>query len=83
MKDPIQLTDVLALLEEATLAEPGTLEPTVPLLSMVGWDSMGMVMFIGLVQERHGLELSVADLRDCETPADFHEQITARTASEG
>ncbi|MDF1798782.1 MAG: phosphopantetheine-binding protein [Planctomycetota bacterium] len=65
MKTPPTLPTVLALLEEATLAEEGTIDPEAPLLGMEGWDSMGMVMFIALVQDHHGFELSITDLRDC------------------
>jgi len=65
MKTPPTLPTVLALLEEATLAEVGTIAAEAPLLGMEGWDSMGMVMFIALVQENFCFELSITDLRDC------------------
>ena len=71
-------TAVLAMLEEATLADAGSLAADGPLLGMEGWDSMGMVMFIHLVQERFGFELSIADLRDCETAAELSAAIHAR-----
>lgn len=62
---------VRRLLEEATQADPGTLAPSTALKEHEGWDSLGAVMFIGLVQEHLGVALSVGDLRGCETVADL------------
>ena len=62
---------VRRLLEEATQADPGTLVSSTELKEHEGWDSLGAVMFIGLVQEHLGVELSVGDLRACATVADL------------
>jgi acyl carrier protein len=71
-------TDVVALLEEAIQAEPGKLQPASTLEGLDGWDSMGMVLFMGLVQERAGIELSVYDVRGCATPAAIARLIEER-----
>ncbi len=60
---------VVELLEEATLSDPGAIDVEESLHEVEGWDSMGMVMFISLVGERFGVELTVHDLRDCSTAA--------------
>lgn len=73
-------SDVVALLEEATLSDPGALDADAELAELEGWDSMGMVMFINLVTERYGVELSVHDLRDCPTGAALARRIAERRA---
>jgi acyl carrier protein len=65
------------------LADPETFAPTTELLDMEGWDSMGMVMFISLVEESHGLKLSIADLRDCTTAQGLCDEIEARFPGQG
>jgi len=75
-------SDVVLLLEEATLSDPGVIGAGDVLADVVGWDSMGMVMFITLVTERYGVELSVHDLRDCPTGADLARRIAERRAEE-
>ena len=69
---------VLAFIEEATQAEPGSLERDSLLTALAGWDSMGMVMFMGLVLETFEVELSVFDLRECTTPAELAECVAVR-----
>lgn len=64
-------TRILDLLEEATQAPERTLTPELVLKDVEGWDSMGMVMFIGLVQQELAVELSVHDLRESATVADL------------
>jgi acyl carrier protein len=73
---------VRRLLEEATQADPGTLVPSTVLKEHEGWDSLGAVMFIGLVQEHLGVALSVGDLRACATVADL-EGCVGRLLAEG
>jgi acyl carrier protein len=66
---------ILELFEEATQAPEGTLSRDLVLKDMEGWDSMGMVMFIGLVQQYLTVELSVHDLRDSGTIAELAARI--------
>ena len=69
---------VLALIEEATQSEPGSLQRDSLLTALAGWDSMGMVMFMGLVLETFEVELSVFDLRECTTPAELAQCVSVR-----
>lgn len=71
MTDLSTRTRALALLEEATQAEENALDEQLVLQGLEGWDSMGMVMFIGLVSEQLGVDLSVHDLRESVTVADL------------
>ena len=64
---PVETRTVTELLEEATMSDPGTIAPDASLPDVEGWDSMGMVMFISLVTERYGVELSAHDIRECTT----------------
>lgn len=67
MKPTPTTNTVIELLEEATLTEAGSLLPTTDLLEVTSWDSMGIVIFIGLVQENYDITLSVADIRASPT----------------
>ena len=71
----------LELLEEATQAEAGDTPQGQVLKEMEGWDSMGMVLFIGLVTEHLGVELSVHDLRESATAADLCGRVEALSDS--
>lgn len=59
-----------SLIEEAIQALPGSVGGETQLGNLDGWDSMGLVIFIELVQERTGAVLAVHDLRACASPAD-------------
>jgi acyl carrier protein len=61
----LSLADLVALLEEATQALPGAIAADTELAGVDGWDSMGMVVFMGLVKERTGIELRVHELGAC------------------
>ena len=54
-----------AMIEEATQALPDTVTSATDLGSLDGWDSMGLVIFIDLVQTQVGIEIAVHDLRAC------------------
>jgi acyl carrier protein len=66
---PITVQDVAGLLEEAIQAPPGQVDAGTLLEGLTGWDSMGMVAFIWLLEQRTGVKLQVRDLRKCPTPA--------------
>jgi acyl carrier protein len=66
---PVTVRDVVGLLEEAIQAGPGQVKAETPLQGLAGWDSMGMVAFIWLVDQRTGVKLVLADLRKSSTPA--------------
>ena len=70
----------LELLEEATQAEAGTLTHELVLRELGGWDSMGMVMFIGLVQRQLSVKLSVHDLHESRTVADLVTLVRERSS---
>jgi acyl carrier protein len=64
----IELSNLTALIEEAVQGLPGSVGPDTDLGSLDGWDSMGLVIFIELVQTKTGVELAVHDLRACTRP---------------
>lgn len=70
-------SSILPLLEEATQAAPDSIAPQQALPDLDGWDSMGMVMFIGLVKMRRGVELSVHQLRECAVVLDLQRLVDA------
>ncbi len=80
MADALTPDEVVPLLEEATQSVPGKLSGVDALTGISGWDSMGMVMFMGLVRDRTGTELTVQELRTCETVAALSDMVAARTA---
>ncbi len=72
---------VRAMLEESTQAAAGSLESSQVLKELDGWDSLGVVMFIGLVLEQLSVELSVHELRDCARIADLEALVAARVGA--
>jgi acyl carrier protein len=73
----------MELLEEATQSPEGSLESAHALEAVDGWDSMGAVMFLGLVREHFELELSVYDLRDCATIGELTGRIERKLDGRG
>jgi acyl carrier protein len=67
--------ELQAMIEEATQALPGTVSAATELGTLDGWDSMGLVIFIELVQSKAGVEISVHDLRACARPTDVLELV--------
>ena len=48
-----------------TLMADGPLNPETPLTSLSGWDSMGMVAVLGLIDESLGASLPRGSLQKC------------------
>lgn len=65
----------MEMLEEATQADEGAISEDQELKDMEGWDSMGIVFFMGLVQEHLNVELSVHDLRETTSAGDLCARI--------
>lgn len=59
------------LLDEITEAAPGTVKGTEALRDLAGWDSLALVSFIAVVDERFGVTLSASKLQKCETVGDL------------
>jgi acyl carrier protein len=66
-KGAITVQGVVKLLEEAIQAKLGQVEAGTPLEGLGGLDSMGVVSFIRLVEQRTGVKVRVRDLRNCRT----------------
>jgi len=67
----IDLARVVSMIEEATQAIPDSVDPECTLGDLGGWDSMGLVIFIELVQNETGVQLAVHELRACATPGEL------------
>ena len=72
---------IIALLEESIQAQPGSLSPTGTLADLNGWDSMGMVTFVGEAFDRVQIELGVDDLQACVTVADLVALLSRRASA--
>jgi acyl carrier protein len=77
-KGALTAQGVASLLEECVQARPGHVQAGTLLEGLAGWDSMAMVAFVGLVEQRTGLRLRVRDLRSCATPASLAQLIHDR-----
>ncbi|MCA9323227.1 MAG: acyl carrier protein [Planctomycetes bacterium] len=67
MSDPA----LLAGLEHALEASPGTMNPNSVLEDLPGWDSLGHLATIAVIDEQTGVTVSADDLRACRTLADL------------
>jgi acyl carrier protein len=74
----MDITRVVTLVEDATQSVAGSLGPTTLLDSEV-WDSMSRVLFMSLVEDEAGVELTADDMEKCATPQDLQAAIVARS----
>lgn len=81
MLDADLKTTTRHLLEESTQHDENSLQDDLYLRDIEGWDSMGMVMFIGLVKEHLSVELSVHDLSQRSTVAELCLYVEALVGS--
>lgn len=58
---------VVELMERALQADPGSLDAATRFTEVEGWDSMGMVDFLGSLYDELGVALSIDDLLVCTT----------------
>ena len=56
------LLQIIPMLEESMQIAPGSLQNDTELASLQYWDSIGIVMFINLVQENFSVELGAQDI---------------------
>jgi len=69
--------EIVALLEEALAAEPGSIQAGQVLVELSEWDSMGIVSFVGETAELWDIQLSVDDIQECVTVDDLVRRILA------
>jgi acyl carrier protein len=77
---PLEPERVLRWIEEATQSPDRSLGLDSDLTAVDGWDSMGMVMFIGLVTDQTGVDLAAQDFRTATTPRAIAQLIESRGA---
>jgi acyl carrier protein len=68
---PMDRKQLLAQLEEALREPPGSIEETDQLKDFAGWDSIGALSVIALVDENYGIALEVDKMWACKTVADL------------
>lgn len=69
---------IVALLEQSIQAPAGSLGPATRLAELNGWDSMGMVMFVGEAFDRIQVEIGVDLLQSCATVRELVAAVTDR-----
>lgn len=63
--------DFLLLIDEVLEAEPGTTQIADTLEDLETWDSLAVIQFIALVDERYNVSVAPRKLADCKTVADL------------
>jgi acyl carrier protein len=66
--------EFLKLIDELLELTPGTLSGN-EALQAVGWDSLAVIGFMALCDERFGLQVSPLEIKGCETPADLFDLV--------
>ena len=64
-------TEFLLSLDELLELEPGTVKGSEILDSLEGWNSLAVVSFMGLMDERFGLSVQPLQIAKCTTVADL------------
>lgn len=62
----MEKSEFLKHIDELLELAPGTLTGSEP-LQAVGWDSLAIIGFMALCDDRFGLQISPLEIRDCET----------------
>lgn len=75
---PLTLERVVELIEDATQTPRDRLTGDTVLEDFYGWDSMGMVTFISLVESGYAVTLQTQDLLRCPTPSALLKLIEQR-----
>ncbi len=61
----------LARVEEALRAAPGSIHEDDEIEKLDGWDSIGALSIIALIDEHYGMTLEASELASCRTVADL------------
>lgn len=72
---------VIRIVASAIQIDPGTLNSDSSLGNVPGWDSLGHLSVISAIEADFGIELSVDDVIECESIADFVDVISEYISS--
>lgn len=76
----MELREIITALEDATQTLPGQIDADTDLVSVSGWDSMGVVSFVELMGEACRIELQAEAVAQCRTPRALHALLTMHLA---
>lgn len=65
--------EFLTAIDEILEAAPGSTKVEDDLASLSGWDSMAIISFIAMADEKLGVSLNIEMLSSCKTVADLAE----------
>ena len=77
----MEIKDIITALEDATQTLPGQIDADTDLVSVSGWDSMGVVSFVELIGEACRVELEAEAVGRCQTPRALHALLAAHLAA--
>jgi acyl carrier protein len=72
--------ELLAAFEPLIRVPRGTLTGTEELKNLAGWDSLAIIEFIALVDEKSGVELTATDVRRAKRVQDLLDLATSQSA---
>jgi acyl carrier protein len=64
-------TEFFEEIEAILELDPGTIKGEEPLASLGGWDSLAVLSFISMVDEKLGLALEAKEIKKCVTSLDL------------
>jgi acyl carrier protein len=64
-------TEIIGIIEEATNRTKGSLKPSDILKNRNEWDSIAVIMFLTMIEEKYGIALDPGKLTKCATVADL------------
>lgn len=73
-------TELIALLTEATEAEPGTLTPETQLADVPEFNSLGWLTIMSELDDRLGIQLGSRDIQGFRTVQDVVDYVTAKAS---
>ena len=72
--------DFLLQLDELIEAEPGSLNGSEQLRDLSGWNSLAVMGFIAMVDDRLGVTVSAKRLAECQTVDDLVQLLDGRVS---
>ena len=78
MEGNLTQSEFLSEFDAIVQSDPGSTAMDDQLASLRGWDSMAIIMFIAMVDEKLGLTLNVKELASCKTVGDLAKLCEAK-----
>jgi acyl carrier protein len=68
----VDIQQFIGFVEEALSISPGTIQESDHLEGLDGWDSIGVISVMAVIEDRYGVALDPVKLLNCQTVGDLN-----------